>query len=106
MTYLAALFSIVFHLIESVDYNTPFCVLQEIIRCLGMSIETQDIEGNVDQMIEYMQTAEIEIPHSEEDQHSEEDLAKIATFVSQTDTTWSNENLLKAFHHLDNTFQT
>ena len=91
-----------FHIIEEVDYNTPLCVLQEIIRCLGMSIELEDIPGNVDQMIEYMKTAEVEIEISDTDDYSEEDLGKISTFVSQTDTTWSNENLILAFRHLVN----
>lgn len=89
-----------FHIIDSVDYNTPFCVLQEIIRCLGMSIELEDIEGNVDQMIDYMQNTEIEVPSSESNDYTEEELAKISTFVSQTDTTWGDENLMKAFRHL------
>lgn len=89
-----------FHIIDCVDYNTPFCVLQEIIRCLGMSIELEDIEGNVDQMIGYMQATEIEVPFSESNDYTEDDLAKISTFVSQKDTTWGDENLMKALRHL------
>lgn len=89
-----------FHLIESVDYNTPLCVLQEIIRCLGMSIEIEDIPGNVDAMIEYMKTTEIHVPFSETNEYTEDELAKISTFVSQTEGTWTNDNLIKAFRHL------
>lgn len=87
-----------FGITGNIDYNTPLCVLEEIIKCLGDEITLEDIGEHKSQVIEYIQefSKDIEI----KDSYTEEELCLISTFVSQEETSWDQNNLLKAFNHL------
>lgn len=85
-------------IIGNIDYNTPLCVLEEIMKCLGDDISSEDIEKHKESVIEHIRgvTKDIEIKET----YSEEELCEISTFVSQKETSWDEQNLLKAFHHI------
>lgn len=85
-----------------IDYNTPFCVIQEIMHCLGEDIELNDVHLNLDKIINYMHTSNIEIDVL--DNYTEiSDLVKISIFTSQKETKWDYDKLQSAFKHI-NTF--
>ena len=85
-----------------IDYNTPFCVIQEIMRCLGEDIELNDVHLNLDKIIDYIHTSNIEIDVL--DKYTEiSDLVKISIFTSQKETKWDYDKLQSAFKHI-NTF--
>ena len=87
-----------YNLIGNIDYNTPFCVIQETMKCLGDDIELGELSGNLDIIISHIKTAGQEIEIS--DSYTDEELDIISLFVSQKETNWTNSNLIKAFNHL------
>ena len=85
--------------IAIIDYNTPFCVIQEIMRCLGEDIEIHDIDGNLDMIIKYISDSKLEIELT--DIYSADDLVKISVYISQVETNWDNDKLSVAFNHIN-----
>ena len=43
-----------YNIIGNIDYNTPICVIQEIMNCLGDEISLDDINGKMDIIIGYI----------------------------------------------------
>ena len=91
-------------MIDGINHNTPYIVIQEILRCNGSDIEIEEIEPNFNDIVkhikEYQNDVEIE------DDYDEETLNKISLFVSQEETNWDGKNLIKAFNSIveyDNT---
>lgn len=89
-----------YSLIGNINYNTPVCVIQEIMLCLGNDISIEDIEKQrniiVDHIISNDESIEIK------DEYSQEELDRISIFVSKKETLWDRENLMKAFRHIVN----
>lgn len=89
-----------YNIIGNIDYNTPICVIQEIMNCLGDEISLEDINGKLDIIIDYIKNKEIDIEIK--DSYMEEELDSISLFVSQKETSWDHNNLIKAFTHIIN----
>jgi hypothetical protein len=85
-------------IIGSIDYNTPLCVIEEIMKCLGHEITIDDIESQRNVIIDYIKTEDKSI--TLKDSYTEEELTDISTFVSQKETSWDESNLIKAFNHI------
>jgi hypothetical protein len=86
-------------LIEEINDSTPICVIKEIVNCSGQTVDIDDIRDGRGDVLEFINSykEEIEI----KDDYSEEELIKIALFVSQnSETEWEERNLIKAFNHL------
>ena len=81
--------------ISKLDYSTPFCVFQEIMKCLGEDIELPDVEGNLDMIMQYIDDTKPEV-------ELDGDLTKIAMYTSQAQTNWDNDKLQVAFNHIVN----
>lgn len=89
-----------FSLIDELNDETPICVIEEIMKCIGMDVSEDDIILNKNDVIEYITKIKYEIEIK--DKYDEEEMGRISTFVSQTETNWKTENLIRAFEHLRN----
>lgn len=85
-------------MIDDINHNTPYIVIQEILRCIGDDIEIKDIEPNFNTIVEHIKNYENDIEIGEE--YDENTLNEISLFVSQEETNWDNTNLMKAFNNL------
>lgn len=85
-------------IIGNIDYNTPLCVIEEIMKCLGHEVTIEDIEEQRNVILNYIKTEDKSITIKEE--YNEEELSDISTFVSQKETSWDTQNLIKAFNHI------
>lgn len=95
-----------YDLIGEIDYNTPLCVIEEIMMCLGADINVEDIVTNREKVIDFIVSEKRYIVLKSD--YSDEELEAISLFVSQKDTSWTKENLIKAFNHIvefDNTIE-
>lgn len=68
------------------------------MKCLGHEISLEDIEKERNTVIEYIKNEDKDILIK--DNYSEDELGEISIFVSQKETSWENQNLLKAFNHI------
>lgn len=84
-------------MIQNINHETPYIVIQEIVRCNGSDIEIEDIELNLNTIIEHMKNFENTIDTDDKD---EETLNKISLFVSQEEVNWEEKNLTKALNNI------
>ena len=87
-----------YNIINKIDYNTPLCVIEEIMKCLGHEVSVDDIKTERNAIIEFIQNETKDIVVKEE--YSPEELSDISIFVSQKETSWDHQNLIKAFNHI------
>ena len=84
----------------NIDYSTPLCVIEEIMKCLGQEVTAEDIKVQREVILSYIQTQDKFITIKEH--YPEEELSDISVFVSQKETSWDTQNLIKAFNHIVN----
>jgi len=85
-------------IIGNIEYSTPLCIIEEIMKCLGHEITLEDIINQRDIITSYIQSEVKSI--TIKDNYSQEEMTKISLFVSQKETLWEPKNLIKAFNHL------
>lgn len=85
-------------ILGSIDYNTPLCVIEEIMKCLGHEVSIEDIEQQRNIIVEYIKTEDKTVIIKED--YDEQELSDISTFTSQKETNWDTDNLIKAFNHI------
>jgi len=87
-------------IIGNIDYNTPLCVIEEIMKCLGQEITIEDIQIQHNIIIDFIKKENKNIVIK--DDYTLDELNDISTFISQKETSWDKQNLLKAFDHIVN----
>jgi hypothetical protein len=84
-----------------IDHDTPYIVIQEIIRCNGSELDIDQIDKNFNAISEHLVKMEYESIELADD-YDDKTLDKISLFVSQNETNWDKKNLIKAFNHIVN----
>lgn len=90
-----------FSVLGYIDHDTPYIVIQEIIRCNGSELDIDQIDKNFIAITDHLAKSEYESIELADD-YDEKTLDKISLFVSQKETNWDKKNLLKAFNHIVN----
>ena len=84
--------------IVTLDHTTPLCVIEEIVKCMGMDITIDEIKENRDEIVKKVEEYDIKI--EKKDEYEPEEIEAIAFFVSQGEESWEPSNLMRAFNHL------
>jgi hypothetical protein len=84
-----------------IDYDTPYIVIQEIIRCNGSELDIDQIDKNFTAISEHLAKSDYESIELADD-YDDKTLDKISLFVSQNETNWDKKNLIKALNHIVN----
>jgi len=71
-------------IIGNIEYSTPLCIIEEIMKCLGHEITLEDIINQRDIITSYIQSEVKSITIN--DNYSQEEMTKISLFVSQKET--------------------
>jgi len=87
-----------YSIIGEVDYNTPICVIEEIMKCLGNEITPEDIDSQRNVIVEYIKSETKSITVKED--YSSDELQDLSVFTSQKETSWEETKLIKAFNHI------
>ena len=87
-----------YSIIVEIDYNTPVCVIEEIMKCLGNEITPEDIDSQRNVIIEYIKSETKSITVKED--YSSDELQDLSVFTSQKETSWEETKLIKAFNHI------
>ena len=85
-------------MLEEINHQTPYIVIQEIIRCNGSDLEITDIEKNFNIISDHLKIYDYEV--ETDDEYDDDTLDRISLFVSQKETNWDEKNLIKAFNSI------